>query len=297
MQNKSNKNLTTVNGGLSFLIMITVYLSVTLVGQLILMLVGVTEGFVYYVISGLFSSISMIAVIILNAVKTKQKLVKIVNFTPVNPVYILYAIVLAIGMFFGFGFLNDALSRLFASWGLNAGGVSLSINNFIEFIVYTVVLAVLPAILEEAFFRGAMLSGLDGKAFSVSVTVGVCFAVYHGSFSQFAYQFIYGFSLCFLAIKAKSAIPSAVAHFINNFVVLLFTYLKIAIDLTNLMVIVMGICLLIVYWVSLVCYKSKKRTIEHVAGEDSVTLRQFWLPFGVCATAICSMLMILSLFS
>ena len=260
-------------------------------------LVGITTGLLYYAISGLFSSISIIAVIIINGIKSKQQLKKFINFESVNPIYFLYAIVLAIGMFFGFGFVNNALATFFASIGLNAGGVNITIDTFTEFVVYTIVLALLPAILEEAFFRGAMLNGLEGKAFHVSLTVGICFAVYHGSFSQFAYQLIYGMCLCYLAIKARSALPSALAHFINNFVVILFTYLNIEIDLTNLMVIVMGLSLLIVYWVSLICFKSKKRTIEHVAGESSISLKEFWLPFGACATIICAMLMILSLFA
>ena len=76
MQNEKVKNLKTINGGLSFLIMITVYLSVTLIGQLILQLVGITTGLLYYAISGLFSSISIIAVIIINGIKMTYQVPK-----------------------------------------------------------------------------------------------------------------------------------------------------------------------------------------------------------------------------
>lgn len=296
MENQQFKSSLTSNGGFAFLLMMCVYFAVTLVAKLILQIFMVTDGVIYYAVSGLISSISICIVLWLTSANSKRNVISITNFKPFNPTFILYAIVLAIAMFFGFGFINNALAKVFASCGLNVGGIDLKITTTTEFIVYSVVFAFLPAVLEECFFRGLMLDRLEGKAFPVAITVSLCFAVYHGSFAQFVYQFIYGVSLTYLSIKAKSVIPSAIAHFINNFAIILFTYLGVNIALDNAMVIVMGICLFIVFWVSLLLYQTKKWSVNHQAGQQNTSIKGFWLPFGVCATCVYALLMILTLF-
>ena len=296
MEKQQFNNSLTDNGGVAFLLMTCTYFAVTIIVKLILQALSITEGVIFYTLSGLIAPLSMCLVLGGISIKEKRNIFSVTQVKPFNPTFILYAVVLAVAMFFGFGFINSSIVELLSGLGLNVSSVTLKVTSLTEFIVYSIVFALLPALLEECFFRGLILDRLQGKTIPVAITVGLCFALYHGSFAQFVYQFIYGVSLTYLTIKAKSVLPSAIAHFINNFAVILLTYLGVEIRLDNVMVIVMGICLFIVFWVSLCCYQTKKWSVKHVAGPQSVTVKNFWLPFGLFVGLVFGVLMIVSLF-
>ena len=85
------------------------------------------------------------------------------------------------------------------------------------------VVAVLPAVFEELIFRGAVLSGLK-KNFSMPVAVLLCgglFALYHQRPEQTLYQFCCGTAYALLALRAGSILPTMLAHFINNAVIII----------------------------------------------------------------------------
>ena len=77
---------------------------------------------------------------------------------------------------------------------------------------------VLPAIFEELLFRGVILRGLlqFGKVPAVLLSAFV-FALAHGSYQQFIYQFIVGIMLGCLFVETKNIAVSMAGHFANNF--------------------------------------------------------------------------------
>ena len=80
------------------------------------------------------------------------------------------------------------------------------------------VVAVLPALLEELIFRGAILDGLK-TAFGTLGSVLICgalFALYHQNPAQTAYQFCCGAAFALVAVKAGTILPTVLSHFINN---------------------------------------------------------------------------------
>lgn len=81
-----------------------------------------------------------------------------------------------------------------------------------------VLMPVLPAIFEELLFRGVILKGLlqFGKVPAV-VLSALMFALAHGSYEQFIYQFIVGIVVGFLFVETKNIFVSMAAHFANNF--------------------------------------------------------------------------------
>ncbi len=85
------------------------------------------------------------------------------------------------------------------------------------------VVALLPAVFEELFFRGLLLRGLKnyGTLFAV-LTCGGLFALYHQNPAQTVYQFICGVLFALIALKAGSIIPTILSHFLNNATILLF---------------------------------------------------------------------------
>ena len=154
--------------------------------------------------------------------------------------------------------------------------------------------ALLPALAEETFFRGVMLKGSSRKVVHGILITSVCFALYHGNVTQLIYQFIYGVILSFLAIKAKSVLPCLVAHFINNFAILLLEYLKVSIDLYNGVTIALGLMLLAVFWTGIILHK---RSVNTFAYKEITLTPTHGFTYGIVAIMIYVVLMIANLFA
>jgi membrane protease YdiL (CAAX protease family) len=89
------------------------------------------------------------------------------------------------------------------------------------------VMAVLPAIAEELFFRGCMQQifqrWLKNSLLAVIVTA-VIFSAFHFDFYGFFPRIVLGMILGWLFAKTGSLLPGILAHFMNNAMALLFTY-------------------------------------------------------------------------
>ena len=293
-QENQNKNF--INGGQAFFIMVIIYFLATFIGQGLLGITGLDTGLFFYSISGIITMGSIAIVIFLARFQVKRPLFEVINLQKFNPIYIAFALVLSLSMFFGFGFVNDAFIKILRAIGLTVNTTGLTVNTGLELFIYSIVYALLPAVIEESFFRGVMLKGIKGRAILTSLLIGLCFALYHLSFAQFIYQFIYGVSLTFLAIRAKSAIPSMIAHFTNNFLVLLLSFVKAKVDLNNLLVIIMAIALFLLFWVVLVVYKPKKQEKKEDQDIKGIAVKDFWLPYGLIAMVACFAIIVCSLF-
>ncbi|HEX2571273.1 MAG TPA: type II CAAX endopeptidase family protein [Polyangia bacterium] len=90
------------------------------------------------------------------------------------------------------------------------------------FIVDAVALALLPALCEEALFRGALLGALRpaGRAPAVAATA-LLFGFYHGNLWKAVPTALLGALLGTVALRARSLWPAVAAHLANNVLVLL----------------------------------------------------------------------------
>lgn len=89
------------------------------------------------------------------------------------------------------------------------------------------VMALMPAIAEELFFRGALLRLLQEK-FSIHASIWISafiFSAYHMQFFGFFPRFLLGALLGYLMFWSNSIYLSMFAHFINNAVLVFFVYL------------------------------------------------------------------------
>ena len=132
------------------------------------------------------------------------------------------AVALIFGTLFSLGWLNDWIVSLFSAIGyeppqstipsLSGGGI---VGAFI-------VIAILPALLEESIFRGILLEGMKGfGTVAACLLGGFLFSVFHQSPAQTVYQFICGVVFTLLALRADSILPSVAGHFVNNALILL----------------------------------------------------------------------------
>lgn len=284
-------------GGVAFSQLVVIYVAISFAGSLILDLVG-ASAVVKLAVSSLFSVISMFIVIDVFNIRRHEKLELTVYAKKFDAFYILPAIFLAFGMLFGLGFVNESIARLIVKLGGNASSISLPLDNLWHFILFTVLIAVIPAIEEECFFRGLLLGNLTkGKKSSGIIIVALCFALYHGSAVQFVYQFIYGGLLALLTIKAKSVIPAIIAHFINNAFIIVTRYFAVYVNSYSVWIILIGAFLLSLFFLSLYHYKKGGKDEFEVEPEHrEEKAKEFFFPYGILGVMITLVIIISGLF-
>ena len=202
-------------------------------------------------------------------------------------------VLLCVGMFLGLGFANIKISEVLADLGVKISQPTIPLNSIWQFLLFTITLAILPAIFEELFFRGLLLNSLEGHGtITKVVTVGICFALYHCNLGQLVYQFIYGVAFCLLALYTKSTLPCIIAHFINNFVIILFEYLGVYIDLFNPILIAIGL-VAIIGFIAFTCVLNKIKENKQTTPKGIV---EFYILYGLLGIFICVLMIVTSLF-
>lgn len=280
------------DGGLSFAILMVGYIVLAFFVQAILLAFTDTNSTLFVAVNSLVSPLALIFVIVYQ-IKVKNRSISVLSLNKFNKLHLLTAILLSVGMFLGLGFVNVLFAQFLGGIGLNLASPNIPLNNPFELIFFSVTIALLPAVFEELLFRGILLNSLKGENLLVRIfTVGLCFALYHCSVSQFVYQFIYGVAFCLLAIVAKSVIPCIIAHFINNFSILLLTYLKVNVDLTNALLIALGLLALIGYFL-ISCFGLKGQ-VQQVPKKG---IKFFYLPFGLFGIGMCLIILLGNLFA
>ncbi len=101
-------------------------------------------------------------------------------------------------------------------------------NNATDYILSLLMLALLPAIFEEMFFRGAMQQmfiNLFYNAFAGILFTSIVFSVAHFSFDGFLTRLFLGLLLGYIFFYSKNIWLNILAHFLNNAVVVTGIYL------------------------------------------------------------------------
>lgn len=266
--------------GAFFSLMMALFVFVSLVVSLIVS-AFFSEGIFYTAFNSLSSILAMVLAIFIYSRCKKQNLVKNSLMVKFDYIYIVLAIVLSCGMFLGLGFANGLVNELVKTLGLKVPAQT-SVGTIEEYITYILCLAILPAVVEELFFRGLLLGALEIKESSInkesviySLIVAVLFSLYHASIVQLIYQFVFGVFMCLLTVRAKSIIPAVISHFINNFAVLTFLYFKINIDLYNPIFISVGVALLVGFTLFLIFYnRDKKGQEKAIKQEEGISKKE-----------------------
>ena len=301
-ENKNSNNLLgsyygTKFSGAIFCFLMVFYVFITFIGQLVLSACGVNfESTLYIAISGCFSIIAIILVLIMARFGKKQTFSSLLSIKKCGVIWYIIAVLLFIGMFFGLGFINvhftDFLNKIFNITPLEIG------KNFTltKYVVLSITLAILPAVFEELFFRGILLNSLisGGKLFAVILS-SICFSIYHCSISQLIYQFVFGLAFSLIAINSKSILPCIVAHFLNNFIILTAYYFKIESSIFSTLTIVIGFIALAIFILFIVYICVRNKVFKTKSGGEKNALNNFIVPFGVGGVAVCLMLIVLGL--
>lgn len=87
------------------------------------------------------------------------------------------------------------------------------------YIIFLLVVAVMPAITEEITLRGIVLKGYDGKnKLKASLIIGIMFGMFHLTTNQFLYATLLGALFAYMVRTSNSIYVAAITHFtINGF--------------------------------------------------------------------------------
>lgn len=211
-------------GGISYTLAVIFYLIINLIASGIISLAGLsgTDGGKY--ISYLVSPIAIGITLAIFLAFFKQPAKRLLPLK-CHPKYFALGIILVFGLMFSLSWVNEWFVRLLELCGYTRLNNTVPDLSGAKIIPAILVIAVIPAIMEEIVFRGILLSNLQEEVGSVRTIflVGFCFSLYHGSVEQTIYQFICGCLFAFLAIRSGSILPSITIHFINNALIIILT--------------------------------------------------------------------------
>ena len=128
--------------------------------------------------------------------------------------------------------LNVIVASLFnmilAMFGYSSGSGEASSQsiNFINFLLSTIFVAVLPAIFEEVTHRGILMrnvASVEGYKKAIIIS-SVLFGLMHLNVSQCFYAIFIGIIIGFVSSMSGSIFPAIILHFMNNFINVYFSY-------------------------------------------------------------------------
>lgn len=92
--------------------------------------------------------------------------------------------------------------------------------------ILVLVIAFLPALAEELFFRGGLLSGLEGWGQTSAILISaLCFAMIHGTTANFLGPLTGGLLFGYMTVITGSVWPAVFGHCFNNVFYLVVSYL------------------------------------------------------------------------
>lgn len=214
-------------GGLAFSLGALLFIAVGFVIGIFILIFNIEKNSDPYVYLNYFAA--PIAMSVASVIVLKRKKIPFKNVVPVkcHPKYYLIALLLIFGLLFSVGYVDKPVIEFFKLLGYKERGAESYFPTLTGgwIVLALLVMAVMPAVFEEFFFRGVILNTCINSLGTVCtvLVVGFCFALFHASPEQTVYQFIAGCAFAFIAVRSGSIIPSVVMHFINNGLIVVFS--------------------------------------------------------------------------
>lgn len=137
---------------------------------------------------------------------------------------IIPVILIFMGTFLSLNKVNDLVVKFLNGLGYSEPQTTLPPFSVYDYAECVVVICVLPAIMEEALFRGVIVNGLKGGGIMGILISALAFSVYHMSPAKTVYQFLMGIVFAVVYLKTGSVIATAIIHFLNNFAIVTLNY-------------------------------------------------------------------------
>lgn len=175
----------------------------------------------YLYASYLIPQICILAVAVGYFLWLKKDIKQTVKKQKCHPKYFLWAVLLQLGLF-SLGEVNGYILLFMEKvFGQTLAVPDIPKTDGFGIVWVILVIGVLPAVFEELFFRGILLQGL--RSFGTVGAILLCgglFSLYHQNPAQTVYQFLCGCAFALVAVRSGSILPTVLAHFINNTVII-----------------------------------------------------------------------------
>lgn len=224
--NEITPRLNSKTGGSAFTVSLVIFLLTSFAVALIQLAAKLEEGSDLSVYLSYLAS--PIAIAISGVIILKFGKLKLGDVFPVKtkPKYFLIGLLLIFGLLFSLGWINSVSVEFFKLFGYKPREAKSYFPDLSggKVVLGLLIIAVLPAVLEEFLFRGVIFNNIEGSVGSIRsiFIVGFCFSLFHGSPEQTLYQFITGCVFAFLAMRSGSILPTVMMHFINNALIVIF---------------------------------------------------------------------------
>ena len=235
---------------------------------------------------------ALVALFFLRYTKTPVKAALKAQKCPMK--YVGIALLLQVGLF-SLSELNALFLTFLEHFGYTPQEIALPNVDGFGFVGVLLTVALLPAVMEEIFFRGALLEGLKSQGETAAALIcGALFSLYHQNPPQTVYQFCCGAAFALVAIRSGSVLPTVAAHFLNNAVILTLYKFGVTGCPTPVFIVYMAVsvaCLLAAVWL---LWRDKNRAdqTQKPVGE----LKRFFL-FAALGVAVCALTWLLMLFT
>lgn len=227
---EEKRNLRKIASGLGWMLLLVVLLMVALPSgeNLFLRLVGYRwqgeaefSGYtplLYYLVNGVTYILSFALPPLLYLMARRQPLQQVLLFEKTRFSTALACVFLGMGVCMLANYPANWMAE-FLEWAGYSGTLPdspLTGEPSIQ-ILYFISLAVIPPVVEELVFRGAILHGLRrfGDGFAI-VGSAFLFGMFHGNLIQLPFAFLCGLVLAFVVVKTGNLWISIAIHFLNN---------------------------------------------------------------------------------
>lgn len=295
LKTKKNTSINLISGGeayaLAALFSIALSLVYSIVVTIAAKILGVSVNEVtakngVIILSFFLGSLSVIFALFVMALRGKFP-IKSLLFKKAEDrfIYIPLALI-TFGCMFGLSEANNLFVSFLGKIGFNYPSVILPERSVLMVGLTIVFVCVIPPIVEEVLFRGAVLNSLRGfNAWIAAVISAAAFSVFHMSPAQTVYQFIVGLLYALIAYKAKSWVPTAISHTINNLYIVLNHYFWgfIPTGGVKIFLTAMGAVSLIIGIILLLFFRKENYVRDELAVKNSkLSAKNMILGFVIC---------------
>lgn len=289
------KRITPSNSGAYFSVLVFCSLVVSVIFSLIVKYCGLkNDGYAYLILSYTLNPLSTVIMTVIFITCLKLNAGQSLKIKNTKAKYYMLALLALVGCYMGLssinGYFNEFIQRVSGKEPQIPRILPFSSLNYC---LTVLTVCILPAIAEEAAFRGMIVSGLDDYNPIISAAItGFAFSLFHMNPAQTPYQFVTGFSFALLSICSGSVYPTIIVHFLNNFITINLYYFGVGFSVPQSVSIIMTIIgvMAFIAFVIIAVFDCKRKEI----GNDAKAIKN-WIKFALPGVIMCAVVWTLGL--
>ena len=223
---QTKNHFTDREAGFGVLLFVAIQLVVIWIARLLVNVLNVPYTSVFSEILSFVIEAVFVLSVYLISLRGKKNFIKCVGLDKkVNGKMVGLCIFIAAVCLFGLSQVSNVFIEILTAMGYHSSASSISVTTFWQLLLYTFLVALVPAVCEEIMFRGLLLNGLArcGKHLAIILSA-LIFTLMHGSPDQTVHQFILGIVFGYIVYFTGNLYLTIIIHFTNNFAVLVVNF-------------------------------------------------------------------------